>query len=220
MAQEIPDWLITAICILQDWQTLVASVVALAAALLTIRTIKQQIRVDKERNLDSQKSKAWAARAEMPDALSALGRYAEGCVAYLSDINNSNQLPDVPVEAISAIKSSVEYVDPQSAHKIYDLVVHYQIHNSRLEGRTERNTKYANDQRIYDSVYMRALVDRLFNFARNEVSTVPETEISRKEMLTALRVCVGLGKYFQNEGIFAGVIKMIEERFPNTERKQ
>ena len=210
----------TAICIAHEWQTLIAGTIALFAAWLTVRTIRQQIKLqqsqieeDKRRYADAQLSKKWAARAGMPDALSTLCEYTRACVTYLSIADDNRQIPDAPAEAIGVIKSSIQYVDPESAHKLFELIEHYQVHNTRLSAYKEENDHPENDMRIYDAVKLRCLVDRLFEYARNEVDVVPAVEINRADMVTALRSCVGLAEYVGNEVRFAGVLDIINMRY-------
>lgn len=205
----------TAISIAHDWQTLIAGAVALFAAWLTVRTIKRQIKEDKQRYTDAQRSKSWAARVAMPDALSALCDYTERCVTYLMDTAVTVQIPEPPSEAISIIKSSVEYVDPKSAHKMFELIVHYQIHNSRIFDHEKRENEIENSEAIYDTVYLRSLVNRLFEYARNEVDVVPAAELSRADLESALRACVGF-EYYGNEGKYSPVMEIIERRYSET----
>lgn len=214
-------WLKALPSFLYKWQTLTAGAIALSAAWLTVRTIRQQIELqqsqideDKRRYENAQLSKNWVARVGMPDALSALCEYTESCVAYLRIADDDRQIPDTPAEAISVIKSSIEYVDPVSAHKLFELITHYQVHNARLSRHTEQNDQLENDIRICDTVKLRFLLDQLFEYARNEVDVVPDVEINRDGMVVALRGCVGFAEYAGNEETFAGVRALINMRYP------
>ena len=198
---------------LYKWQTLIAGTIALFAAWLTVRTIRKQIKLQQSQFKDAQLRKMWVARAGMPDALSTLCEYTGKCVAYLRNADDNRQIPDAPAEAISVIKGSIEYVDPESAHKVFELIAHYQVHNARLSGHKDENDQAENDARIYDTVKLRSLVNRLFEYARNEVDAVPDVEINRDDMVSALRLCVGLGEYFGNEDKFAGVLSIINRRY-------
>ena len=128
------------------------------------------------------------------------------------DADSLVQLPDTPADAISVVKSCMEYVDSDSAEKLFDLIVHYQIHNSRLSDyrRTDNPTK--NAEGMYDTVYLRALVNRLFEYARNQVKVVPNAEVSHDDIMSALRICVGLSEYYGHEARYASVIKVIDRR--------
>ena len=210
------NWAIT---FAYEWQTLIASAIALTAAWWTIRTIRRQIRLqisqiddEKRRHVDAQRSKMWAARAELPDALSTLCNYSERCVRHLMGADGFDQMPDTPADAIGIVKSWVEYLDSESAEKLFDLIVHYQIHNSRLSGYRRTDKPAKNAERMYDTVYLRALVNRLFEYARNEVEVVPNPEVSHDDIMAALRICVGLGEYYSDEAIYASVIEVIDRR--------
>lgn len=222
---DVESWLCNAINAAQDWQTLIAGGIALAAAWWTIGTIKNQIRLqksqideEKRRHTDAQRSKMWAARAELPDALSALCNYSEGCMKYLMGADGVDRLPDAPGDVISVVKSCVEYVDSDSAEKLFDLIVHYQIHNSRLlEFRRTDNPTQKND-RMYDTVYLRALVNRLFEYARNKVEFVPDADVSRDDVISALHICVGINEYYSDESRYKSVIDIIDRRHSERDR--
>ena len=210
------NWAIT---FAYEWQTLIAGTIALVAAWLTIRTIKNQIRLqksqiddEKRRHADVQRSKMWAARAELPDALSALCNYSERCVRHLMGADGLDQMPDTAADAISVVKSCVEYIDSESAKKLFELIVHYQIHNSRLSDYRRTDNPTENAERMYDTVYLRAPVNRLFEYERNNVEVVPNAELSHEDVMSALRICVGLSEYYSDEAIYASVIEIIDRR--------
>lgn len=210
----------------ERFQTIIAGGVALFAALLTVYMLARQIRLqqaqideEKWRYADTRRSKAWAAKAALPDALSELCLYTEDCVNYLVNGNKDTGLPDRPTGAIDVIKSAVEFADPESAKSLFNVVTHYQIHNARL-GRYDETTgdhtspTEVND-RVYDSIFLRALVDGLFEFARNEIETAPSTEITRQKMLSALRQCIGVAKYYATEKKYEPVIDLINNKIPD-----
>ncbi len=152
----------------------------------------------------------------MPDALSALCNYTENCVAYLLGNDDSDRVPNAPESAIGVIKNSIEYVDPVSARKLFELVVHYQIHNSRLQGHDGKKTVYVNGERIYDSVYLRALVNQLFEYARDEVEAVPIAKLKRADLTTALYDCVGPGSIHRSDETLAPLLEIIKRRTPDS----
>lgn len=214
-----PDWKgIAALAFAERFQTTIAALVALAAALLTVWKISHQVELqrlqiedDRRRYADAQRSKAWAAKAAMPDALSALCQYAAGCGTYLRNGKGTDQIPNAPIDAINSIKSAIEFVDPQSAEKLFELIVHYQIYNSRLYTDTFGSQP---EIQMYDTVYLYALSTRLFEFARNEIDVVPDAELSREYLLSALRQCVGVARYYGNENEFAYIENHIRDRHP------
>ena len=106
----------------------------------------------------------------------------------------------------------MEYVDSDSAEKLFELIVHYQINNSRLSGHSITNNHRENTERMCDTVYLRALVNRLFEYARNKVEAVPDAEVSREDMRSALVSCVGPDEYYSHEAKYASVIEIIDRR--------
>lgn len=131
----------------------------------------------------------------------------------MSDEQN-RELPGPPSDAINVLKTSVEYIDPISAQKLFKIVVFYQIHNSRFFANQDPNSEHTKAQRIYDAVKLRALIDQIYEYARNEVSVVPDTELNNSDMKTALRTCGGLDYYFQHENEFSSVLQLIDQRHP------
>ncbi len=218
MQRDCTTWLGIAVCLLYEWQTLLTGLLALAAAWLTVRKMNRQIEVheteiaNEEKNrADARRSKGWAARAAMPDALSGLSAFASKCMGCLQSEKAAAELPTQPTSAIDAIKAAVEHVDPLSAKKLFELIVHYQIHNSRLWDLDRyRSTQVVQAQ--YDVVYLQALINRLYSFARNEVETVPDAALSRQDMITAFRACVGVAVSFGKEPEFRDLMERIERR--------
>lgn len=57
---------------LHRWQTLAAGLLALVGALVTVRAIRAQIKLQEDQHLAIRENKSRAARARMPDALSSI----------------------------------------------------------------------------------------------------------------------------------------------------
>lgn len=212
------SWLV---CTIQEWQTLLASLIALLAAYWTITKISKQIRLqegqiksERERYEDAQKSKAWATKAALPDALSSLCSFVEACVIFLMSDRQNRELPAPPSDAMNVLKSSVEYIDPISAQKLFEIIVFYQIHNSRFYGYKDQSGEHIKLQRLYDAVKLRALIDHVYEYARKEVDTIPDLELKNSNMKTALKTCASLDYYFQNESRFLPVLHIIDQKHP------
>ncbi|MCH9000826.1 MAG: hypothetical protein IID48_21540 [Proteobacteria bacterium] len=181
---------------------------------------KSQIDDEKSRHADAHHSKSWAARAGLPDALSALCKYSEGCAGYLMDADGFDQMPDAPIDAISVVKSCVEYVDSDSAEKLFELIVHYQIYNSRLSSYRITDNPAEKNERMYDTACLRALVNRLFEYARNKVRVVPDTEVGRDDIASALRACVGVDEYYDHEAKYESVMDIIDREHSGNNRSK
>ncbi|MBL6948735.1 MAG: hypothetical protein ISR51_08665 [Rhodospirillales bacterium] len=150
-----------AACFIHDWQTLIAGLLALVAAIFTVLMIRRQINLqksqieeDRKRFSDNQRRKGLVARVHMPDALSELCTYSEGCLNFLRDPENVENLPTAPDGAINTIKTAIEFVDPKPAEGLFDLVKHYQIHNARLSKDLDDGPHEITD-RMYDTIYLR-----------------------------------------------------------------
>ncbi len=189
----------------QDWQTLIAALLALLAAWWTVRPLKQQIATDRERHSDTLKRKELSARAQMPDALSALCNFTEDCMKFHD--GRRRELPTPATEAIAALKTAIEFVEPQPAQKIFELVSFYQVHNARLF--SDRREGVEEVQRWYDTVRLRHYIDRLYEYARNE-SQIVEGEQTAERLISSLRQTVGLEHCFENEDRYVAVRAMID----------
>lgn len=151
-AQFLLSGLSSAIESLKEWQTLVGAVLALAAAWWTVKAVERQIRQEKEHYKDALKRKEFAARAQLPDALSELCRFTEGCMKF-HDGRETVQ-PIRPTDAIAVIKAGLEFIGTQPSEKAFELVSFYQVHNSRFFSRRRRRGLVGAD-RVYDTALLR-----------------------------------------------------------------
>ena len=200
-----------------QWQTLIAGMIALFAAWLTVRAIGRQIKLqerqlsaDEQRYRDEQRRKSQRARAMLPDALSAIGAYASECVRYVSA--DSSDFPRPPESDMNAIKGAIEFADSGAAESLIELVNFYQVHNSRLSNLTQNRRRAEEVERLYDAVRLRFLGDRMYAYARNESSA--DSRSPHDQMISALRSCVGISMYFEDEGRWSEVIDLIDRRHP------
>jgi len=119
-------------------------------------------------------------------------------------------LPTKAVDAINALKSTIEFIDTQPAEKVFELVSLYQVHNARLySGRDHRGPELA--ERMYDTARLRYYVERLYEYARNEAETVVEGE-SRRDLVSALKQAVTLQEYVSNQQRYAATMTIIARR--------
>jgi hypothetical protein len=196
--------------ILKEWQTLVAAFIALAAALATIWMMQTQARDERARQRDALHRKGLAARAQMPDALSALSRFTEECVKWY---DSKGAPPDLPTDAISALKNAIEFVESGAARTIFELISFYQVHNSRLFSPHTSPAGPEAADRLFDTTRLRCLVDRLFSYARNEVETVPENKPTQKDMMTALKIVATLPYVSEHKERYERVRDLIAKRY-------
>ncbi len=176
--------------IIKDWQTLIGAGLALIAAIWTIKKIEkqivqkeQEIQEEKEREAERAAQKSLGVRSFLPDALASLSRYAKQCLRYYYT-RDQNDFPNPPTEDIATIKNNIEHMPINRGDEALDLVVWYQIVNSRLE------KGFDGDLEAYvlglDIIKLHFLVFRLFSYAR--LSGVEEIEIERAEERNALNL--------------------------------
>jgi hypothetical protein len=195
---------------LDKWQTLIAGILALIAGGGAIWSVLVQTRSQREEHNDLLKRKRFAARAQMSDTLSALAEFVRQCVEYLD--GRRENAPERPTDAITVLKSAIEFVDTQPSKKIFELVSFYQVHNARLFSDRQRGrTEAAAAQAYYDAAKLYFYVDRLFDYARNLAETVTE-EPTRLNMVSAFRSAVQLAHYVGNESTYQGAREMIDRR--------
>lgn len=179
---------------LDHWQALVAGEIAIGAAYLTVRALRQQARDDRER-------KSRAARALLPAALASMGDYTAATVWWLTDARLPAQimevdadtskrvppghLPQPEISVFDILRECVEHSDPEPAQVIAGLLSKMQVHRSRLSALHDRLTNPRHysaarvllgaeiDQYIAHAVTLHAMCDRLFPFARMKTNAAP-----------------------------------------------
>lgn len=195
---------------LYDWQTLASGILALIAAGATVWVMRGQIKDERRRHKDALYRKSLAARAQMPDALSALSRFTEACVQWAD--RSGARAPDLPLDAINVLKNGIEFVDSKTATSVFELVSLYQVHNARLFSHTPPIHGPEAADRLYDATRLRCLVDRLFPYARNEVQVAPQGNPTKSDMMTALKIITGLSYASNYEKRYEQVCDLIAKR--------
>lgn len=153
----VSDWL-------YRWQTIIGSMIALAAALLgsylLYRQIAQADRIEerrRERRFD-------AVRAVLPLSLSTLIEYAMAEALVLKTIimrgpvENSSK---VPVETVVVLKEFVEFAKQTEALFVRKILSDVQIHSARMR---EDLRGYPNGTRILTDTYLRRTLSELSRF--------------------------------------------------------
>ncbi|CAN7526945.1 hypothetical protein LJR221_003659 [Agrobacterium tumefaciens] len=177
--------------LLSEWQTLLGALIALGAALWTIRIMSKQSRGEEMRHAASLERKKLAARAQMPDALSGMAQYVRSCCLSLLE---GAEKPQSPLVEISTLKGVIEHIDDS------------RIQDDRKLKEVERN------DRIYDAVLLFAHVNALFDYARNEGRVAQSGKPSRAEMMTAFKNALSLEATIGKRDQLQGVIELINRR--------
>ena len=180
-----------------DWierfQTLIAGVLALFAAILTVRTLSHQISQAEQRHQDLIRRKFNAARAVLPLVLSRLCGYAESSIRYAAKgrepISNNCEIieetPAFPDDIIPLLKDIIEYADDKIAESTRDLVSEIQIRRYRLtdlpktpeftllSGETIISYLSVFDLAIFDAAHLYAHASNFFDYARHRKDEAP-----------------------------------------------
>lgn len=221
-----------------SWQTMIAGLLALIAAILTFHLVRTQIYMQREQAEEDQqlvrtqielqrhqieeeqqrhdlqqRKKSLAARAELPDALSSLSRFATECGKYILT-DGSRYTPGSPRDAISAVKNSIEHVDLISARQLFELVKFYQLHNARFMAYADSGGGGLANDELCDLAHLQFLINNLFEFARGEIEVAPEPDASQSEMVTALKNCIPTDGIYRQHRRYAAAMSELERQFP------
>ena len=212
------NYLFYTIDLLKEWQTLTTGILALLAAWGTFRAINKQIKLQKEQ-IDDQKHQydlqkeqydlqreqydlerqlherrelrtERVARAELPDALSAITLYAREYAEHWR-ANNGGGKPELPSQAITMIKRAVGAIDDESADTICEFVEFFQIHNARTDSQPSDTPLNDRLQRTYDALKLQILAEQIFPFARREADSIEKRELNIDDFSSAARICFG-----------------------------
>ena len=190
-----------------DYQTLIAGLLALFIGGGNVYFIRQQVAKDEEHHRETIKfnkeqldktlqedrelhkealqRKAYSIRAQMPDALSELLSYAQGCLRYI--IRTQETPPEPDRENIRIFKESLEYLDSESFEGVRELVTFYQIHNSRLASFYQGQRGWRTQGVLGDTVRLAFLLNRIFEFARFNTDTIPSGAPTFDAFMSAYR---------------------------------
>lgn len=194
--------------ILKDWQTLVGSLLALGAAIWTIHVMRAEAKENGLRYKRAIERKKLAARAQMPDALSALSAYAREACRYLI---SGGDKPIAPTDAIQTLKAVIEYIDDSEAGATFVLVSWYQVQHARIINFNNRNRLEGNEY-IYDVALLQSYVNDLFDYARNESQSVERQKPSKHEVENGLKSALGLNVWVREDGRISEVKELIARR--------
>lgn len=205
---------------LEDWQTLVGALAATTVGGLSVPLIIRQIKIqrnvaaeERARHWNDRVRRAMSLRSHLPDALAALSDYLDECKLYIVNCAGGREftVPNEPQEAIATIKFAIEYMDNDTAQVMMEMVIHYQIHNARLEFLVEDFVEHSPvaetlsvAERMYDLVKLSYMVGRLFPFARVSVGAVIWEAPTKEKILE-------IGKEFFSEFLDVGEVPANED---------
>ena len=201
--------------VLEDWQTLVAGILALIAAIVTVRIMMRQVRIQKSeldtarRESEEQRQRRLiACRAVMPADLSSIIQYAQDC-AFASgtalqmlrgeEERRAFSCPSLPDRVVSNLQQLIEQLDEENANSIADLLSCYQVQHARLAGEfgyfnsperlgTHRIMTENNFEfTLEQTVRLFLLAESMFKFARRDELNIPEAKFTQDRVQNALR---------------------------------
>jgi hypothetical protein len=187
---------------LDHWQTLVAGILALLGAGLTVWLIHRQIKQANDFERDRHIREERAARIVLPVALSAIAQYAIDCIQLLKpfapvtgkgpQVPVGMTAPRIPDGILEPMQASARYADTPIAEEIGGTVAWLQAQHSRLEGLIERAAgRFGKDiwnveaiGAIMDAAELHARCGKLFPYSRG---STPDPELTfQKQLQTAL----------------------------------
>jgi len=158
-------------------QTLVAGVLATAAAAWTVKFLSKQIDQSEAHRRQDHERRHRMLRAGLPTALSEVSDYAEKCAQFVWRIRHDQHPANLtqitpPFDAMRSIQAVIETAEEPSVNAIENLIRFFQIHESRFRTFTKRSepSKENTANSILDSLFLVASCSRLFSYARGVAS--------------------------------------------------
>jgi hypothetical protein len=185
---------------LNRYQTLITGFIALAAAIMTVVMVRQQIRQVDHLEDERRRRESYAARAVLPLALSQISEYAKKSIECWKDFDPDTQnlsdvsVPELPEGLVEPLRDCIRYSEQHQAKQIADLLHWLQVQSSRQRSlRSELEHKSLNliismhhiDSAIIDAADLYALASRLFDYGRR-AEEGRKTRPSMEEVRTAL----------------------------------
>jgi uncharacterized membrane protein len=183
---------------LHEWQTLVAALVALFAAVIAFHNTTRSLRQTAEQETIRRGRKHAARRAVLPVALAQVLDYAQNSARVLNqlaiqcehaplqqlarDTAPQGLIQRRPPETLKALADFIEYADTVNVVVLEDTVAWMQIHNSRVRRLVERNrdpTQIVVRREIMDSVVDAAMLyagaSSVMQYSRRQSEQLPQT---------------------------------------------
>lgn len=172
-------------------QSLIAGLIALCAALLTVKAIREQIDQAEKAELERLRRRNRAARASLTFALSEFVQYTDMCLTEISVVESARQqslpvsraltLPTYPVLAVAKIAEATETADAINSKRLASILAFGQIYHARLAEfvKASNLAPYSTSQRdcnnrYFDTLCLRKLCARAFDYGRGRTETIGE----------------------------------------------
>jgi len=220
---SVHPWLCTFVAFLDHWQTLIAGVLALLGAGLTVWIVHRQIRQTTKSEEKRRLREEQAARAVLPLALSELAQYADDCIRLIAPHIPANGdppefpkdfvVPRIPEGTIEPLRDCARYADANIARQIHTMLGKLQVQHSRLDSIRQRTLQnqmrvlhyYEGVGAVIDAAEVQTLMGELLLYARGKSIDPPMSFHQR--ILTPL-VQAGLIDH-------AKLVAEVDRRFPS-----
>jgi|GEM_PF-3835534 len=184
----------------EDWQTLVAGLIAIVAAIVGGRYINKQIQQTEETERERRNREFEAARAMMPIYLDALIEYIETCGKRLKSLEmmasvgerQTPAFPPLPMDVATFFRDLILRSPADLRIPVIEILSELQVFNARLSSFAYRLSRGTSTNAIEDYVVQAAdLYGRciaLLPFARNKSNDIPNAAMARSHYMTALSI--------------------------------
>lgn len=199
---------------LYRWETLIAGVLALWGAYLTVAGLERQLAQNRAHEEEIRLRKLYAARAGMPAALAQIVGYARDCLKLLEGIQPSGsngriiqpetwqspEVPAIPKEALSTLQTCIESAGLREMPKLAWVLEEFQILHSRLSSLFEDIsyqsstivTSYSLAERITDYLEFEVRCSKIYDYARRRADEIDDSisgyEVRRRASFAGFEV--------------------------------
>ena len=203
-----------ALSILKDWQTLVGAIIALISAAATVYALNLQLVETRRQYREKEQRNTIAGRAKLPLALMHISNYLSQCMEIFTETDDTERAIglvadlDRPDEDVEAIQDAIRYVDLNSGEALRFLVQKIQIYHART--RIKKSSLFVQDQIIFDTAELGALIYETYSFAKNDISVLSFKGMDIKQIFDAINQLMSLEKIDHAEEIKARIRETAE----------
>ncbi len=182
----------------KQFQTLIAGLIALAGALLTVVAIQRQIISSERNHEDLLERNLIAARSLLPTALSELVAYGENCLSIsfrMAQGYTIDSVQDLSGSHNDIFREVIKYSPRERQEQMAELLAHLQVQISRIKREVATYRPMDNAERLYqnrvgdqddskrenilDAAKVIFQAEDLFCFARRQQEQLERTGIQR-----------------------------------------
>lgn len=204
--------------LIEKYQTLIAGFIALFGALLTYAAVQKQIATAEAASRETQERRHSAMRAALPLQASKLDDYLVNCLKFYDSLlerikNDVISIPDqsikpieltVPDDVIKFLIDFIEISNPSMQIKIENILLKFQIQNSRLSNLFNRSlseviVKTNIFTEIINTAELLKLSEILFTHARGQDFNYRYISSSYEEINSIIFIYVPRSEQFRED---------------------